>query len=514
MAFRQSPYDYVPYPSHPQPQVHPDRMASLGRLFGLDGADVSQCRVLEIGCGDGAHLVPLAAAFPESQFFGIDTAATAVERAQKYARDCALTNVEFRCGGVGDSTVESGCFDYILCHGVFSWVPSTVREALLDFCRRSLAPTGFAFVSYNALPGWSLHQPTRDVLLWHIRDIVDPAERLEEARAFATFLSGAICHRQPDGMALRTEFKLTVDKEPRVLWHDELGPDHQAFYFHEFMAMASRHQLAFVADADLGEHLLKTMPETVASTLTAAAADRQEREQYIDFLVPRRFRQTVLTHAGRPILPEADTERLSQGWFSSGWANMECSGPIFEPGVGQFKLANGPTLESDFLPGKIALHLLTQSAPDRVPFTDLIKRTEELLTSSGQAHLNTPGLRSQLLRFLLDIAAARLVTWHTLAPPFTLLPGERPCAFAPARVRAATGDLLPNADQRETRIAERWTRQLLIGCDGLRTRQEILEDLRENVRRSGDEHDAAWRQIEGDLDGALRGLASQALFVS
>ncbi len=514
MAPWQSPYDDLPYPSHPQPQVHPDRMASLGRLFGLDGADVARCRVLEIGCGDGAHLVPLAATFPKSQFVGIDNAAVAIERAQNYASACALTNVEFRCGGVGDWPIKSRSFDYILCHGVFSWVPAPVREALLDFCRRALAPSGFAFVSYNALPGWSLHQPTRDVLLWHIRDIVDPAERLEEARAFATFLSGAICHRQPDGLALRSEFKLAVDKEPRVLWHDELGTDHQAFYFHEFMAMASRHQLSFVGDADLGEHLLKMMPEPVASTLSAAADDRLEREQYIDFLVPRRFRQTILTHAGRPILPEADAERLSTGWFSSGWVNMECSGPMLEPGVGRFKLADGATLESDFLPGKIALHLLTQSAPGWLPFTELFEQTAEWLTSSGHDNLKVPGLPSQLLRFLFDVSAARLVTWHTGPSPFTLLPGERPCAFVPARVQAAISDLIPNADQRETRIAERWTRELLIRCDGTRTRQEILADLRESVRRSSDEHDAAWRQIETDLDGALRGLASMALFVA
>ena len=513
MAFRQSPYDDVPYPSHPQPQVHPDRMAFTGRLFGLDSADVARCRVLEIGCGDGAHLVPLAAAFPESQFVGIDTAAAAVDRARNYARDCGLTNVEFRYSGVGDSIVDSGCYDYILCHGVFSWVPSSVREVLLDVCRRSLAPAGLAFVSYNALPGWSLHQPTRDVLLWHIRDIVDPAERLEEARAFATFLSGAICHRQPDGLALRSEFKWAVDKEPQVLWHDELGPDHQAFYFHEFMAMASRHQLAFVGDADLGEHLLKTMPEPVAAALSAASGDRLEREQYIDFLVPRRFRQTILTHAARPMLPEADAERLSTGWFSRGWSSLECSGPILEPGVGRFKLADGATLELDFLPGKIVLHLLTESAPSRLPFTELFEQTAQRLTSSGHAHLLVPGLRSQLLRFLFDIASARLVNWHTVPPPFTLRPGDRPRAFVPARVRAATGDLLPNAHHRETRIAERWTRELLMRCDGLRTREEILSELREAVRQSGDERAAAWCQIESDFDGALRGLASMALFV-
>jgi len=489
-------------------------MASNGRLFGLDSADVARCRVLEIGCGDGAHLVPLAATFPESQFVGIDTAAAAVDRAQNYARACGLTNVEFRYGGVGDSIVDSGFYDYILCHGVFSWVPSPVREVLLDFCRRSLAPAGLAFVSYNALPGWSLHQPTRDVLLWHIRDLVDPAERLEEARAFATFLSGAICPRQPDGLALRSEFKWAVDKDPSVLWHDELGPVHQAFYLHEFMAMASRHQLAFVADADLGEHLLKTMPGPVASTVSAAATDRLEREQYIDFLVPRRFRQTVLTHAGRPILPEADAGRLSTCWFSRGGSPMECSGPILEPGVARFQLADGSTLESDFLPGKIALHLLAQSAPGRLPFTELFEQTVERLTSSGQTHLNGHGLSAQLLRFLFDVAAARLVTWHTVAPPFTLRPGERPKAFVPARVRAGTGDLLPNADQREVRITDRWTRELLIQCDGVRTRQEILAGLRENVRRSGAERDAAWLQMESDLDGALRGLASMALFVA
>ena len=67
-----TPYDAVPYESKSFPQTHPDRLATLGRLFGMNPAPVTHSRVLELGCAGGGNLIPMAFHLPENDFLGID----------------------------------------------------------------------------------------------------------------------------------------------------------------------------------------------------------------------------------------------------------------------------------------------------------------------------------------------------------------------------------------------------------------------------------------------------------
>src|SRR5436309_8967851 len=73
-------YNQVAYPSAIYPQTHPDRFATLGRLFGLAPADVENYRLLELGCGDGANLIAMAHGLPGSHFTGVDLASEPVRR--------------------------------------------------------------------------------------------------------------------------------------------------------------------------------------------------------------------------------------------------------------------------------------------------------------------------------------------------------------------------------------------------------------------------------------------------
>src|SRR2546430_1563610 len=68
-------YGDVPYIGSPNATSHPDHLRVIATLFGMDAAPVPTCRVLELGCGDGANLVPIAAMFPGATFIGCDVAA-------------------------------------------------------------------------------------------------------------------------------------------------------------------------------------------------------------------------------------------------------------------------------------------------------------------------------------------------------------------------------------------------------------------------------------------------------
>src|SRR5258707_4903218 len=110
-------------------------------------ARVTQCRVLEIGCGSGGNIIPLAYTLRGSSFLGIDLAKQPIAVARKKSRALALGNLELRACDLRDLSPSEGVFDYILAHGIYSWVPADVRDALLAACGALLAPQGIAFIS-------------------------------------------------------------------------------------------------------------------------------------------------------------------------------------------------------------------------------------------------------------------------------------------------------------------------------------------------------------------------------
>lgn len=90
-----NPYDALPYRSRPIEWSAPERLALCSLLHGgptprLDAAD--GYRVLELGCGDGANLLPLAYYRPHAGFVGVDGSRRAMELAESRRRELGLSN--------------------------------------------------------------------------------------------------------------------------------------------------------------------------------------------------------------------------------------------------------------------------------------------------------------------------------------------------------------------------------------------------------------------------------------
>ena len=123
--------------SLPEPSVRRDAsricLATLGALFGMNPARLESCRVLELGCGEGANLIPVAFQWPESEFVGIDLSAEAIRYGNDFIGRLGLRNITLRCLDIMEIDREFGSFDYIIVHGVYSWVPASgAREGAID----------------------------------------------------------------------------------------------------------------------------------------------------------------------------------------------------------------------------------------------------------------------------------------------------------------------------------------------------------------------------------------------
>src|ERR1700730_1693481 len=294
----QTAYDELPYPGAPFAQTHPDRLAAIATLFGLAPPAIEQCRVLELGCGDGGNLIPMAFALPEGRFTGIDLAGSAIDRGQKLIEAVALANIRLELLDVMDVDAQFGEFDYIIAHGLYSWVPPPVREQILNICKSHLAPNGIAFISYNAYPGGHLRDALRRMMKFHTRDTGSALDRITQARELLQFLVEAHPETEAYSVFLRQELEGFLTRKPEHFYHDELSEHNHRFYFHEFVKDASRHGLQFLSESRLASMQAGGFPSPVIEKLRQFTQDAHlTKGQYLDFLNLRHFRQSLLCHS-------------------------------------------------------------------------------------------------------------------------------------------------------------------------------------------------------------------------
>lgn len=158
-------YDETPYVSNAISHSAPGQLRAVAHLFGHAAPPLNQARVLEIGCAAGGNLLPFAAAHPDAKIVGVDLSSAQVSEGRQVIERLGLRNIELLAMSLTDITPDFGQFDYIITHGVYSWIPAEVREGLMRVCRENLAPAGVAYISYNTYPGWKVSEVVRDALV-------------------------------------------------------------------------------------------------------------------------------------------------------------------------------------------------------------------------------------------------------------------------------------------------------------------------------------------------------------
>ncbi len=293
-------YDSVPYPSYPYPRLQPARLAAIARLFGLSTQPAATARTLEIGCAAGGHIIPLAAAAPHARFVGIDVSPAQIGQGLARIERLRLTNIELQCRSVTDLGPEQGSFDYIVCHGVYSWTPDAVREAILKVCLERLAADGVAVVSYNVLPGWRMLQIVRDCAILHAGAEETQAGRAGQARQLFDIFKKHTRENTSYGQIWRNEAQRIGRQPDSYLAHELFEEDHAPCTFLQFAAAAKRHGLAYLGEANVGAMIPEAVvPEAAAVVRDLSGSEVLAAEQYIDMLSGRTFRHTLLVHEAR-----------------------------------------------------------------------------------------------------------------------------------------------------------------------------------------------------------------------
>ncbi len=260
-------YDDVFYPSRVYEHAHPNRLGTLAALYGMNPAPVERCRVLELGCGIGGNLLPMAFQYPESEFIGIDLSAATIALGQSNVAALGLTNIKLQHGDIMDVDAGFGQFDYIMAHGVYSWVPPAVRDQMMRIFSENLSAHGVCYVSYNAHPFSHTRDLSRDMMLFHTRHLSDMKQKVSQSRAIMKFLSEGTKADSVHGAIMRDQYNRVMKTPDEVLFHDDLNEIAEAFLLHRVVEHAAAHGLQYLSDAEFSRRNLAGDSEYVRAAL-------------------------------------------------------------------------------------------------------------------------------------------------------------------------------------------------------------------------------------------------------
>jgi SAM-dependent methyltransferase len=407
---------------------------------------VGRWRVLEIGCGDASNLLPLAFEYPEGQFTGVDRAAVPLARGRDVAAKLGLANLELYEADLLHWKPD-GEFDYVIAHGFYSWVPSEVRDRLLEICAAALSPGGVAYVSYNALPGSYLRRYVWDLLKFHTRRAASPQVRIEKAHELARLIAARPAD-DPGRAAIRKEMENVLERGAEAIFHDDLSEFNDPVYLMDFIGHAARHGLQYLGDAEPVRDDVRDLPLPVE--------DWFEARQYGDFLACRRFRESIICRKDIPLRRDLSLDRFQALAAASRVRSAEPQ----PDGAQKFELSQGRSLTTNHPLVKDVLCFLASRWPGSVPVAGL--------PLGGYP----PEDAADMLMHLVEAEAIEL--WQQ-PPRVATAIGERPVASPLARFQLSIGlTMVTNQRHQSIDLPDETGRALVSLLDGTRDREALV----------------------------------------
>lgn len=476
-------YEQLAYPGVVVPLMHPALLATVAKFHRVNAAPPEKCRVLELGCANGINLNWLAYNLPESQFVGVDLGKGHIETAQKGMAELELQNVSFFQMDVLEISEKTfGKFDYIIAHGLFSWVPDIVRQKVLSLYEELLNPKGVGFLSYNVYPGFYLRQIIRDGMFFHGQKFETPVEKVEQGINFIKFLTK---HNADDPVyqeILKYELKGLWKRPAGNIYHDELSEVNQPFYFAEFVSQAENHNLQFLSETEYFSPFVNNLPEEVSQAFESISQNVVEYEQYMDFLHCRRFRQTLLCKKDVELERENDPAKVREFYISSVLTPTTPTIDLNPDSPKEFVNKKDDKIKIGHVLTKVALMCLVDIGAHPIRFDDLIERANQLLQAQGFVYEDLEKEAEITANYLLRLFSPNAVRFHLAGSRALDYVSEKPLASKFARWQAAQFNFAVNFYGFSMDLLDNFTRSLLALLDGTRTRDDLIAELTEVVR--------------------------------
>lgn len=300
---QQTIYSELGYKSMPFPYTTPATLEAYAALVGISAPNPKTARVLELGATYGGNIISQALFNPDATFVGIELSQEQVEKGNEVIANAGLTNVSLIQSDIASIGSEIGTFDYIIAHGVYSWVDDGVKDALLRLIDEHLAEDGIAYVSYNTYPGWHTMEEVRQLMMFSNRDKTqfNHKEKVLHGKMIGSIVGSQIL--KYDNLKERNSkflgaLRSVMQKDEYYVGHDHLEPNNDPVYFYQFNDHLGAHNLAYLCDADLTLSMVRSFDADIADMLDKLAPnDHVAQEQYLDFMLDTTFRKSIICKA-------------------------------------------------------------------------------------------------------------------------------------------------------------------------------------------------------------------------
>jgi SAM-dependent methyltransferase/methyltransferase-like protein len=507
----QSDFDEFPYEELVHGKTHPERLAVVAMLGGMQPTDIEACRVLEVGCANGINIIDMAMTLPRSHFVGVDLSSRQIEDGRRIVSEVGLRNVELHAQDLSefgrDASKPHEKFDYIIAHGFYAWVPQPVQQRLLEVIREHLTPNGVAYISYNVFPGWRHLQVIREMMLFHARNTPRQADRVARGREILKLAAANSLDQPHSRDALQFTARMIASASDHYLAHDHMAAANDPKYFTDFVREIRAHGLEYIANSEPDADSWYRLSAEVTDLIVKSSADAIEREQYLDFLTGRTFRGSVICLAGaarnarelpfRKIHLAANFPEIAAGTNAQGQE-------VVQFGNAQTKVnVTDPRLRA------VMAHLRRQW-PGTAPFNELVR------TFAGDATgAELENARIELAGVMKVYFDLKLVELRPRSLRFiATTPGPRPKATALARWQAANNRMISTLRHSAITLDEAG-RELLPLLDGSRDVHAIATEIQ---RRKAAGSAKAWphdtiEQLLTVVTGLLKLAVDSSLLV-
>lgn len=383
----------VAYTSGFYREISPGWIAAAAMLLGHRPPDLTRpFRYAELGCGHGLSLNVFAASNPNGEFHGFDFNPSHVESGRRLAARAGLANAHFHEMSFGDlAEAPEGRFpqfDFIVAHGIWSWVSPAVRQQMAASIRRHLAPGGFVYVSYNNLAGWASLLPVQKFMLeWARVNSGSSTERTQGAINFVKEMAKAEAAFFPANPAVAARLDATANMDPRYLAHEYLNANWDPTTFTQVADVLGEAKVGYVGSATLIENIDAVAVPPNALKLMQGTTDQRLREMMRDFGANRSFRRD-LYRRGTDQPPSGEQREMLDGIHIVGTGREKEQNIQIPTGIGQLGLRHdiyGPILERLAQGPMTLLELRQTKALAPQPLSETLQAVAFLMTG-GLAH--------------------------------------------------------------------------------------------------------------------------------
>ena len=386
-------YNELLYKSNPFTYTVPALLEAQGKLFGLTPKDSRKARILELGSSFGGNIITQALYNPEAEFVGVDLTAEQVKKGNEVIEKIGLKNIKLIEKNILDINEDFGKFDYIIVHGVFSWVPDIVKEKIIKICNENLTEEGIAYISYNTYPGWKEADKIREMMLYANKYFpeVSQGDKVQRGKAFISIVAEQmkiytdVAEKKGDFIK---QIEGILNMQDYYVGHEQLENINDPMYLHEFVDMLRKENLQYISDVGLRLSIASVYNDsTIEKLQQLSQGDPVIKEQCLDYILDTKFRRSL-------ICKNSQAEKLN---FSETFPN-----DILDSFLLTFKYTKEEveTLNEENVKA-IMLHLI-ETPNKSFTIQDALKYWEENINTEDKNQEKTNEVLANLRKFVLN----------------------------------------------------------------------------------------------------------------